>query len=134
MAVYDTRRNEAFIRSEASGSRSRDVVTLKQSATVYESGTPLVREYVASDEEAPAVLDEATNKFVAAHGSGIEDFSKVEVAFLNLRTSAADGDVLATVIKRQAEIHGHETDLADLTEAERAAFDAAAEAATLIVR
>lgn len=134
MAVYESRRDEAFIRTEANGSLSREVVTLKQSATVYDAGTALVREYVASDPGAPAVLDEATDKYVAADGSGIENFSKVEVAFLNLQTNATAGDVLVTVIKRDAEIHAHETDLSALSAAERADFDAAAEAQTLIVR
>jgi hypothetical protein len=134
--IHQPRADETFIRSDANGFRSVAVVTLKASPTIYEAGTPLVAEHVASDPEAPAVLDQPTGLYVRAAGSGIENIGASErrVAFLPARTNATAGDTKVAVVARQAEIEDRNTDLADLSTAEADAFAAAAEAQTLIVR
>ena len=134
--IHQPRQNETVIRSEARGFRSREVITLKQSEDIYEAGTPVVAEYVASDPQEPTVLDEATGLYVRAKDSGIENIAAGErkVAFVRLRVNASKGDVDVAAIVRHAEIEGRKTDLGDLSTAEGDAFAAAAETQGLVVR
>lgn len=84
MAVFvEGPRNAEWLRSEANGTRSRDVVTLDQSDELYITGT---------------IVDTATGARATADSAA--------VALVYLTTDATAGAVDATVISRAAEVTG----------------------------
>ncbi|WP_165790698.1 head decoration protein [Pleomorphomonas carboxyditropha] len=84
MAVFvEGPRNAEWLRSEANGSRSRDVLALDQSADLYITGT-----LVDVETGARATADSA------------------KLAIVYLTTDATAGAVDATVISRDAEVTG----------------------------
>jgi len=116
--VYQHQQDQLHVKSKASGDRSIEVVTLKQSATVYGAGTVVVAEYAA---------DVATGLYVdpAATGIDISAYETVKAAILNDRVDASEANHAAVAIVRDAEVYGSLTSLDKLAGAELTAVTAA---------
>lgn len=123
--VYQHQQDYLHIKSKED--RSIEVVTLKQSATVYGAGTVVVAEYAA---------DVATGFYVdpAAAGIDISAYTKVIPAVLNDRVDASAANHEAVAIVRDAEVYGSLTSIGKLAGAELAAVATALADAHVVTR
>ena len=90
MALTEARRTGAFILSEASGTRSREEVTIAAAAGAMEPGTVLGK-------------ISASGKYVA-YDDGSNDGSESAAGILYAAVSDSTGDQKAVIIARDAEV------------------------------
>ncbi|MBY5873728.1 hypothetical protein HFN53_17055 [Rhizobium leguminosarum] len=129
--VYQHQQDQLHVRSKANGDLSLDVITLKQSATVYEAGTVVVAEYTIAGE-----TQTATGLYVSPTAAGVDvsAYDVVIAAVINDRVDASAANHAAVAIIRDAEVYGGLITLKSLAGAEKTAVAAALAAAHVVLR
>jgi hypothetical protein len=130
--VYQNQQDCLHIKSKASGDRSLDVVTLKQSSTVYGAGTVVVAEYTLSGEN--SATQTATGLHVDPASVDVAVYKTVKVAVINDRVDASAGSHAAVAITNDAEVYGHLISLKGLAAPKKVVVAAALDAAGIKVR
>jgi len=101
-AIFAPRPDECFIISEAEAFRSRDQITLKTDAAVYNVGTLVISEIVTGAK---------TGKYIRAT-QALADASTVEdYALVIYATDATAGDQIVAGFVRQGQVKSFELDL-----------------------
>jgi Bacteriophage lambda head decoration protein D len=127
---YMQQADQLHIKSKAAATRSIDVITLKQSTTVYKPGTVVVAEYTGSTGS-----QVATGLYIDPAGAvDATTYDKIKVAVLNDRVDATEANHEAVAITRDAEVWGSLISLKGLAGAEKTAVAAALAAADIVVR
>ncbi|UFS81556.1 MULTISPECIES: head decoration protein [Rhizobium] len=128
--VNQNKPDQLHVRSKANGDRTIDVITLKQSATVYKAGTVVVAEYTGASGS-----QVATGLYIdPASAVDVTTYDRIKVAVLNDRVDATAGSHAAVAITRAAEVYGQWISLKDLATVEKAVVAAALDAAGIVVR
>lgn len=124
----------AFLASKAESTRSTDVVTLKQSSSVYASGEILVAEYTETTANS-GVFDVPTGKYVKAAGlSRLNEYDTVKVAFNGAAVDATAGDTGALVINQDAEVYASLTSFSNIATNAKSLISAALSAQGIKLR